>query len=245
MAYDTRTPHLDPHWVDEFVLELRLRDVPGTSIGAALAEAELHCADSGQGARDAFGDPAEYARSLSLPASPLSMGALTKPLLAGVVGVLGTLLTADAFAAWRGGEALRITWGMLALLTLNVAVVAVLLFTLNRALEFVLRHPVRFGLVMAVHVAASVGVLLLFPSVAATAPAAGALLVGVLLLALSIPLQAAAAQLNDPVVGPGEAAGIGSDPDPSPRWMRLANLALFPALTLALIGLDFVLSALQ
>src|SRR5262245_36541409 len=52
-------------WREAFVLQLRLRDVPGARIGEALAEVETHCADSGHSPLEAFGDPKAYAESLA------------------------------------------------------------------------------------------------------------------------------------------------------------------------------------
>ncbi len=52
-------------WRDSFLLELRMRKVPGARIGEALAEIETHCADSGQSPGEAFGDPVAYAQALA------------------------------------------------------------------------------------------------------------------------------------------------------------------------------------
>ncbi len=51
MKFTTKTPHVEQDWAADFVLALRLRDVPGAAIGAALAEVDAHCADAGEGAR--------------------------------------------------------------------------------------------------------------------------------------------------------------------------------------------------
>lgn len=48
-------PHIEPRWSEDFILELRLRGVAGDHIGAALAEADSHCAESGESAEEAFG----------------------------------------------------------------------------------------------------------------------------------------------------------------------------------------------
>ncbi len=59
-----RKPEMD-EWRHAFLLRLRLRDVPGARIGEALAEVETHCADGGQTAHEAFGDPVAYADALA------------------------------------------------------------------------------------------------------------------------------------------------------------------------------------
>lgn len=41
-------PHVAAAWTEQLLLELRLRDVQGAAIGAALAEVESHCAESGE-----------------------------------------------------------------------------------------------------------------------------------------------------------------------------------------------------
>ena len=51
-------------WCDDFILELRLRDVPGARIGDHLAEVESHCIETGTDPKDAFGDAREYAQEV-------------------------------------------------------------------------------------------------------------------------------------------------------------------------------------
>lgn len=55
---------IEKKWEQQFVLALRSREVSGTAVGAALAEVESHCADTGQTAQEAFGPPLAYAASL-------------------------------------------------------------------------------------------------------------------------------------------------------------------------------------
>lgn len=54
------------HWVDQFIVELRMRDVPGSEVGQQVETVYSHCMDSGETPSGAFGDPVEYARSLEL-----------------------------------------------------------------------------------------------------------------------------------------------------------------------------------
>lgn len=54
------------HWVDKFIFELRMRDVPGSEVEQQVVTVYSHCTDSGETPEDAFGDPVEYARSLEL-----------------------------------------------------------------------------------------------------------------------------------------------------------------------------------
>ncbi len=108
----TFAPHIDPAWTEAALLELRLLGVRGDRIGAALAEADAFCVDSGQDAAEAFGDPVAYARSLDLPAE-------ADPTLREELGTLGrigldvlaVLLLGAAYPAWRRGDELTVTVG--------------------------------------------------------------------------------------------------------------------------------------
>jgi hypothetical protein len=109
-------PHVVKKWANSFVLELRMLDVEGRRIGAALSEVESHCSDSGQSAQEAFGDPVEYARSLQLPTlapTPEPPRAALRSAAPIVVQVLGMLLLSSSFAAWLQGQQLEITTGNL------------------------------------------------------------------------------------------------------------------------------------
>src|SRR5690625_6856245 len=59
-----RRPFVKQHqqWCDDFVLELRMRDVPGAVIGDHLAEVEAHCVEGGESPAEAFGPATDYAR---------------------------------------------------------------------------------------------------------------------------------------------------------------------------------------
>ncbi|MEK8228436.1 hypothetical protein NKG05_23990 [Oerskovia sp. M15] len=125
------------------MIELRLLDVPGDVLGAALAEVESHCAESGEKASEVFGDPVAYARSLDLPVQPAGRWDVVTVL--GPVGsqVLGMLVLGwgggAAVNAWRTGEAdatVGLTVGML----LMVVVLGVALLLLARHSSTVLRR---------------------------------------------------------------------------------------------------------
>ncbi|MGO1385454.1 MAG: hypothetical protein ACTHU1_11800, partial [Arachnia sp.] len=60
-------PSIEASWREAFVLELRLQGASGSTLADALSEVETHCADSGESALEAFGDPVEYAGALDLP----------------------------------------------------------------------------------------------------------------------------------------------------------------------------------
>ena len=89
-------------WRDAFVLELRLRDVPGPQIGDALAEVDAHCADSGQSPQEAFGDPVHYAatRYAGMPGARPSWRTARR------AWWIGTAAVGGLTALWSGIQAL-------------------------------------------------------------------------------------------------------------------------------------------
>ncbi|MHA7277190.1 hypothetical protein ACX80O_11805 [Arthrobacter sp. Hz1] len=62
---DTSSEH--QKWLEDFILELRFRDVPGHLIGDAVSTVEAHLKDTGERSVDAFGLPGDYAENLDLP----------------------------------------------------------------------------------------------------------------------------------------------------------------------------------
>lgn len=122
---ETLAPHVDRQWAGDFIVELRLRGVCGPDIGAALAEVDSHCAESGESADEAFGDAGEYARSLGLPETDQQATTAvlrrTLPTLLQLVGMVSVITAAPAIAA---GEAMTVTVG--ALVSAVVLVVVVL-----------------------------------------------------------------------------------------------------------------------
>lgn len=165
------TPHIDTRWSTDFVLALRERNVPGTDIGDALAHVESFCADSGESASDAFGDPAEYAASLAF--APVADEPLLTnwQLAAALLGMATFLVLPDAVVAWTHGERVEIGATDLAIL----AVMAGIFVALVRNLDALLRRSLRWGLVVGtVPLLASVALALLvakaFPGATLTLP---------------------------------------------------------------------------
>lgn len=98
----------DKTWIDLFILELRLRRVPGAAIGDAVASVRELLADSGQSAEDAFGPAREYAASLDLPTMNPKQQAL-KTVLLPVLGLFAFLVFALASTAWFAGNAVLLS----------------------------------------------------------------------------------------------------------------------------------------
>jgi hypothetical protein len=170
-------PGVDPAWADAFLLELRLRDVPGRHIGDALAEVASHCAESGESAEEAFGDPVAYGRSLGLPAGPEPTASLPGSAIPWALQALALLLLAGAVPALAAGEPFTVTTGHLVAVVLLVGPVVALGRWGSAVLGFVVRHPVITWLAGMAHVGLLVVALLLFEAVVWRVP--GPVAVGV------------------------------------------------------------------
>lgn len=142
-------PHVEAGWVEALLLELRLQGVSGERIGAALAEVEAHVVDSGQSAEEAFGDPAQYARSLGLPAEPEQSKTAT---LKGVVPTLIQLfgLVAVVAAMPWSDAAVGVTTTLLAGLVAAALLPVVVVALGDRVLRAIVEHPVRVFLIVMV-----------------------------------------------------------------------------------------------
>ncbi|MDR2999283.1 MAG: hypothetical protein LBU78_14310 [Microbacterium sp.] len=93
----------DKTWIELFILELRVRQVPGAAIGDAVASVRELLSDSGQSAEEAFGSAREYAASLDLPVINPRQHALPVVLLP-VLGLFTFLVFALASTSWFDGN---------------------------------------------------------------------------------------------------------------------------------------------
>ncbi|MEZ3161918.1 hypothetical protein AB1K54_15490 [Microbacterium sp. BWT-B31] len=109
----------DKTWIDLFVVELRLRRVPGSAIGDAVASVRELLADSGQSAEEAFGSAREYAASLDLPVVNPRQRALQVVFLP-VLGLFAFLVFAVASTAWFAGDLVLLSVPQAALLAIPV-----------------------------------------------------------------------------------------------------------------------------
>ncbi|MCT1590415.1 MULTISPECIES: HAAS signaling domain-containing protein [Kocuria] len=122
-------------WCDDFVLELRLRDVPGARIGDHLAEVESHCIETGAEPKEAFGDATEYAREVGSADDPVRGGGTVRVTLICLAALVVFLTGNDATNRWARGEALSfnlVELICLGLLAAGVAALPVLLGPLLR-----------------------------------------------------------------------------------------------------------------
>lgn len=243
-------PHVEVEWAEAFVIELRLRDVPGAALGSALVEVESHCAESGEPAAEAFGDPVAYARSLDLPVEPDGRWEVVKVLGPTSAQFLGLLLLGWGGSAvvlgGRAGEAapsVDVTVGMLAMIALFGT--AILLFHRysSTVLRRVLERPVASFLALAGCMAVLVAVPVLLDGVLVALPAWPVAVAGGLVLAAGTVWGAAQARrgtLDDPIVSPlpGEVQEA-----PARRSRRLSATVtwIVPAFALASLGATWFL----
>ncbi|MFE4465329.1 hypothetical protein ACFRCR_09460 [Oerskovia sp. NPDC056781] len=243
-------PHVEEGWAEAFVIELRLLDAPGAALGAALAEVESHCAESGEPAAEAFGDPVAYARSLDLPVEPDGRWEVVKVLGPASAQFLGLLLLgwggSAVVLAGRTGEvapSVDVTAGMLAMIA--VFGVAILLFHRfgSAVLRRVLERPVVSFLALAGCMAVLVVLPVLLDGVLVTLPAWPVAVVGGLVLAAGTvwsAVQALRGTLDDPIVSPLP----GAPQDVPARRSRLRSATvtwLVPALALVSLGATWFL----
>ncbi len=217
-------------WRASFILELRLRDVSGASIADALAEVESHCAETGEEAPAAFGDPVSYAATL---VQELPEDARRPPpavWLGGAVGgacvvSTGMLLTGISGLASDGPA----VFSSGAVLT-GIVIAGALAFT-GPALAWLARPRLRVAVLAVVALLLALPVVgqLLLPGTAFTASASGVAVAGaVLLLATGAALIAVLRSDRDLLVDPR----TGQDRSPAPRWLGPVAFGLLPVVLL-------------
>lgn len=231
-------PGVDPAWAEAFLLELRLADVPGRDIGAALAEVASHCAESGESAAEAFGDPAEYARNLDLPAGSDADVPAVGSVIPWVVQALGLMLLADAAHALVDDEPVTLTVGHLVAAALLVVGLAALRRWGAAMLRVVVEHPVVAWLASMAHLALLVASLLLFSGVVARVDGPVVLGIGMVALAAGtlwvLTVLRRGSSEEDPVTAPLAPARSGSAVGAA--LLRYGPALLVPVVGGALVG---------
>lgn len=228
---------VDSAWERDFIVELRLRDVDGRTIGDALAQVRSHCEESGQPMREAFGDPAAYARSLELPSAPSVEAGIVA--VRSILGLIAMFLTLWSFTAWLDGEGLTLTLGrVVALLLLGAAVLMV-----ARAIGFIIRHPWRSSIVMGSVVASVVVAELLLPQPLVVLPALAVVAVGAVgLVATSLWDVRSSKTSDDPVIDP--VTGRDDDDSRAGRVLLALTPWLLPISTAVLLLMLVVMQQL-
>lgn len=207
-GYAHIAPSVDHDWVQSFVLEQRLLDVPGTRIGDSLAVVESHVAETGESARTAFGDPVDYARADAPERTTRTpVDALW---LAGIfVGLVGLLVTGFSTQSWFAHHTrMPITAAVVVVSTVVLVAGCAVIFASRAVLRLFSRHRV---LTVSVWVALFVGIIacfMLFSDPIATLDIRVPLIGGPVLVALSAVLMAISVgtgrTTDDPITAPGE-----------------------------------------
>lgn len=124
-------------WCDDFVIELRLRDVPGRVIGEHLGEVEAHCAETGGTPSEAFGDPTDYARQMDEDSRSERVSGIWKITVIAAAQVLAMLVGTAAVAPWVRGERLTYNAVQIGCLVLSV----LMLLSLPKLVRPLVHHP--------------------------------------------------------------------------------------------------------
>lgn len=243
-------PHVEEGWAEAFVIELRLLDVPGAALGAALAEVESHCAESGEPAAEAFGNPVAYARSLDLPVEADGRWEVVKVLGPATAQFLGLLLlgwggSAVVLAGRAGGAApsVDVTAGMLAMIAAFGAAILLFYRFSSRVLRTILERPLVSFFALAGGMAVLVVVPVLLGGVLVTLPAWPVAVAGGLVLAAGTvwgAVQARRGTLDDPIVSP--LPGAPQDgPERRSRLLSATVTWVVPAFALASLAATWLL----
>lgn len=237
-------PHVEPAWADAFVLELRLRGVSGAAIGAALAEVDSHCAESGEPAVGAFGDPVAYARELGLPVEAHQRAGLVRALGPTALQLAGLLLTTWAALPWRRGESLELTAGHLASAVALAVAVTALVVGADPVLRFVVERTAAAAVVAAVWVGGTVALLVLLDDALLVVPAGPVLIVGALVLAAGVLVQlrqqSGEDPLADPLVSPAPTVVV-PPASPGRRAATFGATWMVPLTAVVLVGVSLLL----
>ena len=206
-------PSVHPEWREDFILELRLRGVPGALITDALAEVETHCRESGQSAATAFGPAEDYARALDLPdESGFTRAQLMRTWVTLLLLLAGIGASLSGAVALAQDQPVQISAGSLVTYSAIAVVMMVGLAFGDRLLRPILDHPVWFGLGFATAVA---GVLIiglpLRDRALGAVPAGATLAVGVAALVayagITLMRRRTGDRLDDPLIPPNSRKG--------------------------------------
>jgi hypothetical protein len=233
-------------WCDAFVVELRLRAVPGPVIGDRLGEVETHCAATGDTPADAFGDPVSYAARIAEEGGTEPVSGVWTVTILSAAQVVALLMGTAAVSTWARGEALSYNPVQVGFLGLFVPV----LLCLPRLLRPLVHHPWAVGVPLAggiplLALAAALSgrwdlpVALVLPS----APVAVGLFVAVLGLAWWEHRELARNLDDDLVTSPlsavtGSPAGEGT----RRRWTALLPACMIPVAYLVLAAVGWMLA---
>ncbi|MCG2797470.1 MAG: hypothetical protein L6367_02910 [Cellulomonas sp.] len=233
-------PHVDPGWTEAALIELRLIGVDGRAIGSVLAEVESFCAESGQSAHEAFGDPEAYVRSLDLPTDQGPMGReLWSSIGPAAVQSVGMVSVTWAVASWRDGVAVAFEAWHLVLLALLITSVLLVARFYDAVIRFVVRRSFWWTwlLTMAqllVLVGTALAVRRLAPGVLWAAPVGTVLAAGLVLLLVGALARPPA---DDPVTAPLRQDAVSSR---AARVLAGSSRWIIPAMTVVPVAITLL-----
>lgn len=226
-------PHLDRKWADAATRELVARGADGRAIGDALATADTHCADSGENANDAFGDPRTYAESIALSSHSLEQRALRNqvkaawPSLIGLAGMFLTFRVVDTHLNHSTSVPIRV--GDLVAL---VGIVALSIALIHR-IDLLMHHPVVSWIVASAVFTGIIAAQILLTSALGHAHIlVAAVIAAALLIGCGVWGTLTAGTAPDPVTDPRPGSRLAR---PGKRF-KLVTAWLLPALTVIFGG---------
>lgn len=126
----------DKAWIDDFIFELRSLGVSGSDIGDAVAIVYEFNSDTRGSVRDEFGDPREYAESLSFGDEAYRPISATL-IVAAVASLCAFLLFVDAASAWGARQNFLLAAAQVGILIVAAVAAGFAFFKI----ELLLRHP--------------------------------------------------------------------------------------------------------
>ena len=232
---DITTPHISKRWRDDFTVTMRMQDASGEQIGDALATVDAHCAESGESAEDAFGDPTDYATTL-VP-EPVSGSGLGATFLVGIfMGLLGLLMVPRAVEDWAAGTQFAVTIGDLIVLAIVLGVSGAVMALPRRVLPWLARAKYStFALAGVAIMAVLVLVSMVFlTDVVAELDWRVALAIGIALLSANVISTWRALSTPDPVADP-------RSPEAPRRRTQWLTALMFPILTVVIVAINVLI----
>lgn len=236
-------PNVDSQWAGDLLLELRMQGVGGARIGSVLAEVDSHCAESGESAQNAFGDPVVYAKSLDLSADSGTTRDMLRAVFPVMIQLVGMLLILGSFAAWRRAEPFELTVGGALLAAVLVGEIVLLALCAQRVVRFVVKYPVWSVAFFVANTA-----VLAVPAVVWDAPVAELRSVWGLCLGLVVMVsgivwecitRAGAQAPEDPIESPFDDGGAGRTQGRQWRGLRLLITFQTPVVTALFLAITW------
>lgn len=230
----------DETWIELFILELRVRRVPGAAIGDAVASVRELLADSGQSAEEAFGSARDYAAALDLPTINPRQHALQVVFLP-TLGLFTFLVFALASTAWFAGNLVLLSGAQAALLAVPVLLTVMFSFPFYPRAAF-RRRWLPVALILVAGIVSAIAALLA-PSTAEDAWLALSplpLLIGTMTLLIALSLIGTIATVREgrsyEITEPRQAANE-SSPRQVGRAFRIFVSWIFPILAIVIFAM--------